>query len=137
MSTRSRIVIQIEENVYRSVYCHFDGYVDGVGHTLLEHYRDVEKVKSLIELGGISVLGKDIDCPEGHDFENQVVGKTVFYCRDRGEELRVKEDSSVEELVKSCKDSGGEFLYIYGLDGKWMYMDMYGYSDKKLKVLEM
>jgi hypothetical protein len=44
MATRSRIAIQYENGPIESVYCHFDGYPQGVGATLLEHYTDKNKV---------------------------------------------------------------------------------------------
>ena len=43
----------------RSIYCHFDGYIAGVGKTLLNHYTDPEKVNDLMRLGDLSSLGKE------------------------------------------------------------------------------
>jgi hypothetical protein len=77
MATRSRIAIQYENGPIESVYCHFDGYPQGVGATLLEHYTDKNKVGALISLGSLSSL-------------DQTPVSTVAYHRDRGERLDIK-----------------------------------------------
>jgi hypothetical protein len=77
MATRSRIAIQYENGPIESVYCHFDGYPQGVGATLLEHYTDKNKVAALISLGSLSSL-------------DQTPVSTVAYHRDRGERLDIK-----------------------------------------------
>jgi hypothetical protein len=35
MSTRSRIAVEVEDGKVLSVYCHSDGYLDGVGKALM------------------------------------------------------------------------------------------------------
>ena len=83
MSTRSNIRVLCSDNKVRSVYCHFDGY----GHlpTLQENYNSQELAERLVALGDLSSLAESMECPEGHDFENQVDGYCVAYCRDRDE----------------------------------------------------
>lgn len=56
MSTRSYIAEKINENTYRAVYCHYDGYLEYNGRMLLEHYNTEERVKKLLDLGCISSL---------------------------------------------------------------------------------
>lgn len=48
MATRSMIWQKTEQG-YRGVYCHWDGYPEGVGRTLQEHYSDPSKVDALLE----------------------------------------------------------------------------------------
>jgi hypothetical protein len=59
MTTRSTIWIN-EEDKRIGVYCHFDGYLQGVGRTLLDYYSEIDKVKQLISHGAIAVLQKNI-----------------------------------------------------------------------------
>tara|TARA_B100001094_G_C18111397_1_gene761382 strand:+ start:207 stop:569 length:363 start_codon:yes stop_codon:yes gene_type:complete len=47
-------------NSVRSIYCHYDGYPEGVGQTLLNHYGEKELDK-LLDLGGISSLKDTIE----------------------------------------------------------------------------
>jgi hypothetical protein len=56
MSTRSRIGIENQDGTTTSIYCHFDGYISGVGKLLKEYYTTQAKVKALIKLGDISSL---------------------------------------------------------------------------------
>ena len=106
MSTRSRIAIENESGIVNSIYCHFDGYVDGVGKTLFNHY-DKEKLQKLIELGDISSLGEStID--------------TVAYCRDRGEDLHSTSYLDVEGLFELGFESGAEYVYCLNRDGIWL-----------------
>jgi hypothetical protein len=106
MSTRSRIAIENESGIVNSIYCHFDGYISGVGKTLFNHY-DKEKLQKLIELGDISSLGEStID--------------TVAYCRDRGEDLHSTFYLNVEGLFELGFESGAEYVYCLNRDGIWL-----------------
>jgi hypothetical protein len=53
---------------------------------LQDHYQDEAKVRELIALGHLSVLGKNIHPTEGsgHSFDNNEADVCVFYGRDRG-----------------------------------------------------
>lgn len=67
MSTRSNIGIVNADGTVLTIYCHNDGYPSGVGQTLLDHYVDEAKVRELLALGDISILGEVIG--EKHDFD--------------------------------------------------------------------
>jgi hypothetical protein len=105
MATRSRIAIENQDGTVDSVYCHFDGYLRGVGKTLFNHY-DREKLEKLLELGDISVLGTSIE-------------DTVAYCRDRGEDLHFKTFKDVEDLFENGFNSGEEYVYFLPKSGIW------------------
>ena len=60
MATRSTIAKEFEDGTIKQVYCHWDGYFDGVGTTLLKHYTNNEKLDQLLELGDISRLGSGL-----------------------------------------------------------------------------
>ena len=118
MSTRSRIGIQNPNGSVSSIYCHFDGYPEGVGATLNEHYSNRQKLNMLINLGDISILGENVSTMDKHSFNNPKEGVTVAYHRDRGEELRsAKVDNSLEMFKNTFGESYG---YVYTLEGKWV-----------------
>jgi len=106
MATRSRIAIETESGTVKSIYCHWDGYVNGVGKTLFNHY-DREKLEKLIELGDISSLGESTK-------------DTVAYCRDRGEDFHSTDYLNIEGLFENCFRSGEEYTYYLNKDGVWM-----------------
>ena len=106
MSTRSRIAIENQDGTVQSIYCHFDGYIDGVGKTLFNHY-DREKLEKLIELGDISSLGEStID--------------TIAYCRDRDEDFHSTGYLNVEDLFELGFGSSVEFVYCLNRDNIWL-----------------
>ncbi|MBL8048106.1 MAG: hypothetical protein JNJ45_05440 [Chthonomonas sp.] len=114
MSTRSFIGRKVDFG-FEAIYCHFDGYLAGVGTTLLKHYTTDEKVKQLLELGDISSLGSEIG--EKHDFDNkteETANWTRAYHRDRGEEFRSRISfNTLKEFVDCAKESWAEYIYLW------------------------
>ena len=123
MATRSRIAIKTEDKIL-SVYCHWDGYPEGVGATLKTHYQDPAKIQSLMDLGSLSVLGSEIG--ERQDFDNRETRNEEWclaYGRDRGEkDTSAKEWESIDALVNNVKSSDQEYLYLH--DNGWKYLDL-------------
>lgn len=119
MGTRSRIGVMHGDSV-KSVYCHWDGYLEHNGQILLEHYDSV-KANHLVSLGDLSTLGREVDFPDGefHTFSSPMENVTVFYGRDRGEDGTDWEvDHSFEDFLKRVDGCGGEYYYIMK-DGVW------------------
>lgn len=129
MGTRSRIGVMHGDNL-KSVYCHWDGYLEHNGRILLEHY-DSAKANHLVALGDISSLAPSIDKPEGHTFENSVNGYTVFYGRDRGETgIDYVVHGDFLSFLEQCDSGGVEYYYIMK-DGEWYCGTTYD-SDARL-----
>ena len=60
MATRSRIAIKNDDGTYTSIYCHYDGYVEGVGAELVNHFDDREKIKVLMDGGDCSSIDNGV-----------------------------------------------------------------------------
>lgn len=119
MATRATIIVEVKgkNHSYEGVYLHFDGYPEGAGQMLVNHYNTDAKVKELIAYGGISSLGEVIG--EKLDvFERPGKGQCKFYHRDRGEEISI-EELEYDEISKFADDCGAEFTYLYE-GGVWM-----------------
>ncbi len=117
MSTHSAI-IQKTETGYKGIYCHWDGYPEGVGVTLLAHYNDEKKVSELISLGDVSNLCERI-IPNGpHSFDKPETGCTVFYGRDRGEENVGFQECGPDSLKFLIKSYDHDYAYVFE-NGKW------------------
>jgi hypothetical protein len=111
----------------KSIYCHWDGYLDGVGNTLLKHY-DSAKANNLVALGDMSSLRADIG--EKHAFSKFDPVTNIehrehndewctFYGRDRGEKgVEFKVSQTTEEFMEQCDLCGAEYYYIMK-DGVW------------------
>lgn len=61
MSTRSNIAIRYKNGTIKAIYCHFDGYLSGVGSMLLDNWKNPKKVATLVsDVGNISALKSDL-----------------------------------------------------------------------------
>lgn len=106
MSTHATI-IEKEQDMYRSIYVHFDGYVGGLGRTLHENWNDSDSISEMIDLGDASSIGSDLDDCE-------------FYGRDRGEsdtgpKICNDLDQALNELT--------EYSYLWDGDKWHVYVD--------------
>jgi len=127
MATRSRIALERENGTVVSIYCHNDGYLNGVGSTLATHYTDPKKVQSLISLGDLSSIGAKLEPPAGekHSFDNPIRGVTIAYRRDRGEGgCLPRHDKTVDDYFNSDTE---EYGYLLTKEGVWKYVT---YSNK-------
>jgi len=105
MATRCYIVDKLSETAFEAIYCHWDGYPEGVGATLASHYKTDEKVEELIRNGDLSSLGDTIK------------ESSVFYS-----DTEIGHPASVhktfEEVLESAKNVGCEYVYVFA-EGVW------------------
>jgi len=126
MSTRSRVGLLTADEV-RSIYVHFDGYPEGVGKTLVEHWTDPAEIEKLLDLGDLSILGSSLGEDRGTGYfdrrytgsdaerqEMQERDECLAYRRDRGE-TGVDAETHPKD---AWPDSGQEFEYLYS-NGGW------------------
>jgi hypothetical protein len=120
----------------KSIYCHWDGYLQHNGSLLEKHYSNSPKVNNLIALGDLSSLRPEIG--EKHEFsrldttlpeeeyERLYGDMCTYYTRDRGEDAPYKHFSTVKEAVAYYDGSWCEYFYLFKYDedlesGKWFY----------------
>ena len=146
MGTRSRIGVMHGDKV-KSVYCHWDGYLEHNGAILQEHY-DSARANNLVALGDLSSLRPNIG--EKHAFSQFELpadkveafkalteDMCTFYGRDRGEKgVEFKVAQTFAEFLEQCDNSGAEYYYIMR-DGVWYCGDTYESTplSKKLTAL--
>jgi len=131
MGTRSRIGIELANHTVVSVYCHWDGYPEGNGKILVEHYQDREKVMDLIDGGSMSQLRtrgqwnssvlRDEDGEYIHDaagylkYENDREPQPLYHSeRGDGEDPT---HTSFDEFISG--NSMEEYAYLYDLNDNW------------------
>ena len=141
MATRSTIAIQREDGTVAQVYCHWDGYLSNNGRLLMEYYNTPDKVEQLIAQGSISSLKPEIG--EKHDFDyyfkkNEFTPEqialyeekwTLFYHRDRGEELVVSTYRNFADYEANAQFE--EYDYVMR-NGVW-YVQEHGSPWKNLE----
>jgi len=126
MSTRSRIGLQQADGKIKSVYCHWDGYPEGVGEILRKHYNSREKIEALLELGDISALGTFYDKELAkekwqHEYEKewresekgQKAQDLTLPYNDRGEDTEARIDENEEEFISKAGKCGEEYIYLF------------------------
>lgn len=94
------IMIELPDNKMIGVDCYWDGYVDGVGKTLLENYTDRDKVEKLLQGGDINTL-------------RDSVAETSY---TESGEFHPPRFIMQEELELAFAPV---FNYLYKLDNKW------------------
>lgn len=114
MSTRSIIKIVRENGTKESIYCHYDGYIEGVGVTLQLAYNTADRVNELMELGNLSSLGYYLNPTDNtHSFDTPQNDVCVAYHRDRGESLEHCDEGGWEEYVYTFYESVGYWTVKY------------------------
>jgi hypothetical protein len=146
MGTRSRIGVMHGDKL-KSVYCHWDGYLQHNGQLLQNHY-DSAKANHLVALGDISSLKEQIGVEHPFsqfdvtpnlsqaEYYEKYDKMTTFYGRDRKEtDTDFTVDQSYDEFLS--KDYDYEYYYIMR-DGVWyvgVAYDVDGMVPEQLYVL--
>ena len=129
MGTRSRIGVMHGDKL-KSVYCHWDGYLQHNGLILQNHY-DSAKANHLVSLGNISGLREEIGVEHPFsmfdvtpnlsqaEYYEKYDKMTTFYGRDRKEtDTDFTVNQSYDEFQEQCNDCDAEYHYIMK-DGVW------------------
>ena len=143
MGTRSRIGVMHGDNV-KSVYCHWDGYLQHNGAILQEHY-DSAKANQLVALGDLSSLKPEIGIQHAfgyhgteisaEDYETQFGNMCTFYGRDRGETgTEWKTHTNFVDFFAEVEGSWCEWYYIMR-DGVWYVGNRYETDERFFQKL--
>lgn len=130
MSTRARIYVELDENTkslvssqgfgksvvphqckFAHIYCHHDGYIDGVGETLLEHYNTHHLALELVSNGYTSTI-KD----------------TIETCDWYSNDETFEKPSFVKSPYKSMKQQWDvAYCYLFTKENGWeVYQVIFG-----------
>jgi len=143
MGTRSRIAVMHGDNC-KSVYCHWDGYLEYNGSILQKHYDSV-KANNLIALGDLSSLKPEIGIQHAfgyhgteisaEDYEKQFGNMCTFYGRDRGEKnVEFQTDTDFDAFIERVQGCCAEWYYIMR-DGVWYVGNVYSSDEQFYKKL--
>lgn len=151
MSTRCRIGVEQSDGTIKSIYCHHDGYLDGVGLLLQTEYDNLEKVNNLVELGDISSLGEEYDeemsKKDWHRFdkdgklteeENEKLMHLTVAYKDRGDDCPARVDANLWEFHQKAGNCGEEYVYLYHKNFRdeyeWEVMEIPYFQNLKEKL---
>ncbi len=103
MGTRSRVGV-MHGTVCKSVYCHYDGYLDYTGELLNKHYGSVQ-ANQLVARGDNSGV--------------QATVEEMNFYEDRGEEdVGYQVAHTFEEFLEQVEGCWAEYYYVMQ-DGVW------------------
>ena len=87
--------VEITEE-YIGIYCHWDGYLDGVGKALKEHFNTYDKALNLVLGGSCSAIGNN--------------GGIVRYATREGEEWDFVKPKQSDNPISLAKE---EYNYLF------------------------
>ena len=103
-------------NPVLQIYCHWDGYPEGVGEALQSGYNSYEEALALILGGDLSSLEPSYSCP---------------YSLGQGEDA----DRCAPAVLQKAK-LNEEYLYVFDYKtNQWFVQDAYGEDEDGLKPL--
>jgi len=121
MATRSMIGAMFDKSIdpNRGIvasYCHYDGYLTGVGMTLFEYFNG-DDAFAVADFGYMSCLSvKSVDALMDSGATHANSNPSGIY-------------KDIEELLEHAKDSGCEYVYL-NVNGVWLYTkDFKGFTE--------
>ncbi len=112
MGTRSRVAV-MHGDVCKSVYCHYDGYLEYTGQILNEHYN--------------SVLANELISRGDNSGVKETPADMNFYS-ERGEtDVGWQVAHTFEEFLEQVENCGAEYYYIMS-DEVWYVGAVYAVS---------
>lgn len=132
MSTNAFIGKVNPDQTVSYIYCHWDGYEEGVGKTLMTHYTNPALIDKLLDLGDLSMLGNIPESdPEGWRGGSVAEDKCLTY-RDRGEkQVDKKTVASKDDYYREGKEFMIPYLYLFE-NGKWFVRSVKSDKNKPL-----
>tara|TARA_B110000240_G_scaffold184378_1_gene218943 strand:+ start:471 stop:1103 length:633 start_codon:yes stop_codon:yes gene_type:complete len=107
MATRALIGYLSEDREFTCTYNHYDGYPEGLGKALLDHYDTDEQAKKIANTGYISSVDED---------------GTIDSKYDEPANKMVLDDDIIEaglQIGEKVDEYGGQYGYVW-FDNQWM-----------------
>jgi hypothetical protein len=108
MATRSTIGVEQEDGTIKAIYCHWDGYPEGVGAGLATYYNSKEQAEALISLGGFSSLRETLEETKAEAYGTESDKARTF--------------TGVQNWLKNF-NAGEEYFYLYREGTGWKYSE--------------
>ena len=119
MATRSRIGVEIDGHKVLSVYCHNDGYLEGVGEALQEMFPDgtnPDEVLDYIKEGDRSTV-------------------ELSYKAWRNEDCPPNLNESVKDFFNE-DDVFIEYRYLYTQEGQWLVKSTFDFPSTPITFVD-
>jgi hypothetical protein len=112
MGTRSTIALEFADGTVEQIYCHWDGYLSGVGAELQSDYMDPFSLRELIDAGDTSTIG------EPYSQRGEVCPARKY--KDIAEYFAECQQEEYDYILRPVNGIAVWFVRCYATDGKWV-----------------
>ena len=112
MSTRSTIALEFADGTVQQVYCHSDGYLEGVGDTLCRSFTNPFALRDLIDLGDMSYIGAPYSLSGENCPPNKFEDLTDYFLNCQQEEY--------DYILRNIDDKPVWFVRCWETKGVWV-----------------
>lgn len=119
MATRSTIALEFADGSVSQVYCHFDGYLSGVGAELVADYSDPFELQKLIDRGNMSCIGAPYTGRGDESYEDHAPSRyenVVEYFDECYQE-------EYDYILRPVNGKAVWFVRFSLTDGEWVTME--------------
>ncbi|WP_349535084.1 hypothetical protein [Leuconostoc citreum] len=133
MSTRTAIFKEQPDGTFQGIYCHHDGYIEGVGAALIEFYQKPAKIQHVIDAGkSLSSIGVSNEVRRYYDERNDLYNEKGYlkYCLYVGEDTEKYIAADLEQIrtfnYLTLNDNDEVDGYHEHIDGKDIFVPYRG-----------
>jgi hypothetical protein len=118
MATRSTIALEVADGSVSQVYCHFDGYLSGVGADLVSGYSDPFELQKLIDGGDMSCIGEPFT-GRGESYEDNAPSRFQNFDEYTAE----CEQEEYDYILRNVDGKATWFVRCYATGSEWVTIE--------------
>ena len=111
MGTRSTIALEFADGTVEQIYCHWDGYLDGVGAQLQAEFMDPFALRELIDEGDTSTIGTP------YSLRGEVCPARKY--KDADEYFDCSQQEEYDYILRNVNGQAVWFVRCYATNGVW------------------
>lgn len=131
MATRSTIALQYADGTVDQVYCHWDGYLSGVGQDLKEGYSNPFELQKLIEGGDMSCIGEPYTA-RGDAYEDCAPRRFASFT----DYVRNGQQEEYDYILRPVGGQAVWFVRCDATDGEWVTLKEAAQAEKNANEME-
>lgn len=131
MATRSTIALQYADGTVDQVYCHWDGYLSGVGHELKEGYSNPFELQKLIDGGDMSNIGEPYTA-RGESIEDTGARRFASFS----DYMRNGQQEEYDYILRQVGGKAVWFVRCSATDGEWVTLKEAAQAEKNANETE-
>ena len=118
MATRSTIALEFADGSVSQVYCHWDGYLEGVGAELVEDYSNPFELQKLIDQGDMSCIGAPYT-DRGESYEDNAARRFQNF----DEYVAEYQQQEYDYILRNVNGKATWFVRCYATGSEWVTIE--------------